>query len=206
MVLAYHTFPLAAPVSHPLAGVPRCREPRSPAPPWAAPVGARSPSAVPCRAVLGVLPRPGSRGRLVWRRRHRAVPALSPWRATRFPVAPPASLSFRLGFSISIRSLPGSRAAPGASLRSSLDVAVPAVPAPAPSRAGGQRGAGRSPAAAATQSPTPLAGSPFLHRDPFAQSIPTRTPGSGQGAAGLGRVGATTDHPIALAACTEVVV
>lgn len=44
-------------------------------------------------------------------------------------MSPQASLSVRLGFSISIRSLLGSRASLGASLRSSLDEAVPTVPA-----------------------------------------------------------------------------
>lgn len=64
--------------------------------------------------------------------------------------SPPASLSVRLGFSISIRFLLGFGASPGTSLQSSLDAA-----ALAPSRAWGQPGAGCSRAAAVMESPTP---------------------------------------------------
>lgn len=70
--------------------------------------------------------------------------------------SPPASLSVRLGFSISIRSLSGIRASPGASLRSLLDAAAPAL-----SRAWGRRGAGCSLVAAAMESPTPRKTPPY---------------------------------------------
>lgn len=95
----------------------------------------------------------------------------------RFPVAPPATLSVRLGFSVSIRSLSGSRASLGTSLSPHQMRQCQRCPT---SRAWGQRVAGRS-QAAGMQSPTRLWWGP---QPPFAWSIPA---GTGSCRAGRGR-------------------
>lgn len=116
------------------------------------------------------------------------------------------SLSVSLGFSTSIRSLLGSRASLGASLRFLLDVAVPAVPA----RHSAEQSLGTAWGQVLTSSrsdakPHAAGGGPILHGDPFAQSMPAGMPCSEQGSAGMGRVSVTADGPVALAACTDVV-